>query len=269
MEAHKDGGIKSGETRASIGADPMSLRSRLFHVYWSIRRVVAPQLRYSQYVYEDVLRKYVNPSVDWIEIGCGHAILPPWRSAQERELVANCRAVFGIDYDWPSLKAHATISKKLRGDVSRLPFREEACDLVTANMVVEHLDNPSIQFREIHRILRPKGIFLFHTPNAYGYGVLLSRLVPESIKGKLVQLVEGRQAQDIFETHYAANTEKSIRQLALAAGFEVMEIRLLMTDAIFAMIPPLALVELLWIRLLMSEPFRSLRSNFIVALRKL
>jgi SAM-dependent methyltransferase len=246
----------------------MGIRSRLFNVYWSIRRIVAPQLRYSQYVYEDILRKYVNPSVDWIELGCGHSVLPNWRAVQEQQLVKNCRAVFGIDYDWPSLKAHSTISKKLRGDITRLPFREEAFDLVTANMVVEHLDNPALQFREIHRILRPKGIFLFHTPNAYGYGVLLSRLVPEAIKGKLIQLVEGREEHDIFETHYVANTETSIRQLALEAGFEIAEMHLLVTDAIFAMVPPIALLELLWIRLLMSGAFRSLRTNIIVVLRK-
>ena len=246
----------------------MGIRSRLFNIYWSIRRIVAPQLRYSQYVYEDVLGRYVNPSVDWIEMGCGHSILPSWRVAQERQLVKNCRAIFGIDYDWPSLKAHSTISKKLRGDITRLPFREEAFDLVTANMVVEHLDNPDLQFKEIHRILRPKGIFLFHTPNAYGYGVLLSRLVPEALKGKLIHLVEGREEHDVFETHYAANTEKSIRGLAQGTGFEVVEMHLLVTDAIFAMVPPLALLELLWIRLLMSGPFRSLRTNIIVALRK-
>lgn len=246
----------------------MGIRSRLFNIYWTIRRIVAPQLRYSQYVYEDVLSRYVNPSVDWIEMGCGHSVLPSWRSSQERQLVKNCKAIFGIDYDWPSLKAHSTISKKLRGDITRLPFREEAFDLVTANMVVEHLDNPALQFKEIHRILRPKGVFLFHTPNAYGYGVLLSLLVPEAIKGKLIHLVEGREEHDIFETHYAANTEKSIRRLAQGTGFEIVEMHLLVTDAIFAMVPPLALLELLWIRLLMSGPFRSLRTNIIVALRK-
>ena len=246
----------------------MGIRSRLFNTYWSIRRIIAPQLRYSQYVYEDILQRYVHPSVDWIEMGCGHSILPSWRAAQERQLVNNCKGVFGIDYDWHSLKAHTTISNKLRGDITRLPFKQESFDLVTANMVVEHLHDPDVQFREIQRILRPKGIFLFHTPNAYGYGVILSRLVPEALKGKLIYLVEGREEHDVFETHYAANTEKAIRALAERSGFEVIEMHLLVTDAIFAMFPPLALLELLWIRLLMAGPFRSFRTNIIVALRR-
>lgn len=113
---------------------------------------------------------------------CGHSILPRWRANEELQLVKTCKAIFGIDYDLPSLKAHRNITKKLRGDVTSLPFRSEAFDLVTANMVVEHLDNPNEQFREISRILRPKGVFLFHTPNAYGYGVILSKFVPEWLK---------------------------------------------------------------------------------------
>jgi SAM-dependent methyltransferase len=59
-------------------------------------------------------------------------------------------------------------------------------------MVVEHLDNPDEQFREIGRILKSKGVFLFHTRNAFGYGVILSKVVPEWLKGKLIYLLEGR-----------------------------------------------------------------------------
>ncbi len=246
----------------------MGIRARLFNVYWTIRRIIAPNLRYSQYVYEDILKKYVNPSVYWIEMGCGHSVLPSWRQVEEQQLIKNCKAIFGIDFDWDSLKAHSTILRKLRGDITKLPFKNESFDLVTANMVVEHLDDPTRQFLEINRILRPKGILLFHTPNAKGYGVLLSRLVPEFFKGKLIHLVEGRQEHDVFKTHYAANTEKRIRELAQSNSFEVVELHLLTTDAIFAAFPPLAVIELLWIRLLMSDALRAFRTNIIVAMRK-
>jgi SAM-dependent methyltransferase len=204
-----------------------------------------------------------------VEIGCGHAILPNWRSNEERQLVKTCKTIFGIDYDLPSLKAHRNITKKLRGDVTKLPFRTAAFDLVTANMVVEHLDNPEEQFREINRILKPKGVFLFHTPNAYGYGVILAKFVPEWLKGKVIYLLEGRDEHDVFPTHYKANTETQVKALAQANGFEVLQLDLISTDAIFAVLPPLAALELLWIRLLMTQPFRNLRTNMIVALRKL
>ena len=34
---------------------------------------------------------------------------------------------------------------------------------------LEHLYTPATQFREISRILRPGGVFIFHTPNRRGY----------------------------------------------------------------------------------------------------
>lgn len=236
-------------------------------MYWAARRAIAPALRYSQSTYEDILKQYVNGDTRWIDIGCGHSILPHWRAEQEKQLVKNCKVVAGIDYDLDSLKAHSTISWKLRGDITKLPFRNHSFDLVTANMVVEHLESPHVQFQEIRRILKPEGIFLFHTPNAFGYGVFMARLAPEWLKKKLIYLLEGRQEQDVFETYYRANTEKKITELAQTSGFDVLKIEMLATDAIFAKVPPLFIPELFWIRMLMTKPFRSLRTNVIAVLQ--
>jgi len=35
---------------------------------------------------------------------------------------------------------------------------------------------------EVRRILKPNGIFLFHTPNALSYATLMARMVPEALK---------------------------------------------------------------------------------------
>ncbi|HET7218519.1 MAG TPA: class I SAM-dependent methyltransferase [Vicinamibacterales bacterium] len=246
----------------------MDLRSTLFKLYWRMRRAIAPSLRYSQYTYEESLRRHVAPETRWIDIGCGHSILPSWRANEERQLVQQCRVLVGIDYDLPSLQAHPSIQWRVRGDVTKLPFQNAAFDLVTANMVVEHLDSPEAQFREVSRLLRPKGLFLFHTPNALGYGVMLGRLLPDAVKRRLARVLQGREAHDVFETYYRANTEARIRELASASGFTVATVDIFVADAVFAMIPPLAFLELLWLRLLMTRPFRQFRTNIITVLQK-
>jgi SAM-dependent methyltransferase len=246
----------------------MNLRDVLFKTYWRIRKTIAPTLRYSQYTYEEFLRQYVGGESRWIDIGCGHSLLPSWRSAEERQLVNRCKVLVGIDYDLPSLEQHPTLRWKVRGDVTKLPFRDASFDLVTANMVVEHLDRPELQFREISRLLKPRGLFLFHTPNAHGYGVVVGRLLPDALKRRLALLLQGRKQEDVFETYYRANTESEIRALAQASGFTVAAVELFVADAIFAMIPPIAVLELLWLRLLMTRPFRPFRTNIITVLQK-
>jgi 2-polyprenyl-3-methyl-5-hydroxy-6-metoxy-1,4-benzoquinol methylase len=140
--------------------------------------------------------------------------------------------------------------------------------VATANMVVEHLDNPRIQFAEISRVLKPSGIFIFHTVNETGYFAAMRKITPKPLVKKLARLLDGRQSDDVFEVHYKANREEQIKRLAQETGFELETIKLINSDAVFALVPPLAVVELLWIRLLMNHSLRKLRTNIIVILKK-
>jgi hypothetical protein len=73
----------------------------------------------------------------------------------------------------------------------------------------------------------------------------------------------------MFSLHTTRRIRKlRSKRLLKPMAFEVLQLDLIATDAIFAMLPPLAVLELLWIRLLMTQPFRKLRTNMIVALRK-
>jgi len=243
-------------------------RQNLHRIYDGIERRIVPGLKYSQYLYEEALRESLCERAWWLDLGCGHQVLPPWRAKEEADLVRKAQVVVGLDSDWPSLLKHRSIHHKVRGDISSLPFRDNTFDLVTANMVVEHLAEPGVQFREVHRVLRPGGVFLFHTPNASGYTTVSARLIPEFLKARLIQLLDGRPPEDVFKTHYRANTESQIRRLARETCFEVAKIRFIVSTAKFAVFAPLAFFELFWIRLLMTHRFRPLRTNLIVTLAK-
>lgn len=246
----------------------MDLRKLLGQIYSAMQRLIAPRLRYSQYLYEDVLREYATPETKWLDLGCGHQILPTWRGQQERELVTRCRLIIGLDSDLESLRKHRTISLLVAGSAHQLPLKSNSLDLVTTNMVVEHLDDPERQFQEVSRVLRPGGIFLFHTPNKWAYKTIASMLIPQIIKGKLVYFLEGRKEEDVYPTYYRANTRKKIGVLAVKCRFRVKKLKTIVSSAELAIVPPLAFFELLWIRLLMTKPFAPLRTNIIAALEK-
>jgi SAM-dependent methyltransferase len=247
----------------------MSLRSSVLRATTALQRRIVPELRYSQTQFEEHLQRHGSRATRWLDVGCGHQLLPPWRGEAERALVGQCPVVVGMDYDLDSLRRHRTLRNVLRGDVSHLPFPDATFDLVTANMVVEHLADPAEQFREIARVLRPGGAFLFHTPNAQSYPVRVSRLLPDGVKKRLARVLEDRHAEDVFPTHYRANTEVQVRDIARRTGLAVESIHYTASTPVTAVVPPIALFELLWLRMLLRRPgMAKYRQTLICVLRR-
>ena len=64
----------------------MPLRPTLLEIYRGLEKIIAPGLKYAPYLYGDVLNAHVNSDVDWLDVGCGHHILPLWRGEEERSM---------------------------------------------------------------------------------------------------------------------------------------------------------------------------------------
>lgn len=246
----------------------MGFRDRCFRWYERIQPSLAPGLRYSQEIWQDVLFDIAPAAGRWLDLGCGRGILPSWRQADERRLVALVPALVGLDYDQPSLRENTSIQNRIRGDISHLPFRSESFELVTANMVFEHLLHPEDQLREIARVLRPGGRLVFHTPNLAGYTTCIAWLTPEFLKKPLIAWLENRSQDDVFETHYKINSSGAVEKAAASAGLIVESIEFITSSAEFIVIPPLMLIELVYLRLLGAHALRKLRPNLIVSLRR-
>ena len=269
--------------------------------------LIVPGLRYSQHFYERRLGRSLKPDVDWLDLGCGHQVLPSWRGEHEGELVSACRSVTGIDYDLPSLQHHRSVRRLVRGNISALRLADGSFDFVTANMVVEHFnlsdaehcqDGPMVRRHdtagvadvvdlrrkecECRRAMRVVDVVdpafagvSFRVPavchrigSALGYPTMLGRLVPERVKGPLIRALDSRTSSDVFPTHYRANTGRRVTEVAERAGLTVVGLKMVATDALFAVIPPLAAIELLTIRLLLTKPLRRFRSDIIAVLEK-
>jgi len=242
--------------------------NRSYRFYWRTRSIIAPTLENAQAVYERFLRHVCSSRKSWLELGCGHRLLPRWRSNAEAALVRQSPFIVGVDFEHGSLVKHGTIRRRVRGDALMLPFADETFDLVTANMVLEHLAQPASQLREVYRVLRPEGIFVAHTPNVLGYSVILARLIPEALKATLVRVLQGRLPEDVFRTYYRINSATAFETVGRQAGFAEVTVQQLVTDAQLIVFPPLVIPELLLIRLLMTRPFKRFRTNLIAVLRK-
>lgn len=245
-----------------------SLRAALYRFYFRAEKRITPALRSSQYAYYEALRSALAGSPRWLDLGCGHQVFADWMTREQEAVIRQSALVAGIDLDWEGLRRHAGIQRRVLGDLTHLPFRSRAWDVISANMVLEHLADPAVVLREIHRALVPGGALVFHTPSLYHWGTLVARALPDGVKKRLIRFFEGRAEEDVFHTHYRINTEAAVRRYAEQCGFEVTAIAHVSSSATLKMLGPIVLLELLYLRLIEHPRLAPLRSGLVVTLRK-
>lgn len=197
----------------------VSKRSEQFYAR-TLRRLV-PDAEHQQSSYFRLLRDFVRPGITWLDAGCGHTLVPEWmKGARELEesFLNAARAVVGCDADTASLSAHRKI-RRVACNVEELCFREGVFDLVTCNVVAEHLEHPDRAFVEFLRVLKAGGRLVIHTPNLWHWATVASLLTPHWFHERAVKFLDGRETQDVFPTRYRANTARALRRKLRWAGF--------------------------------------------------
>ena len=63
------------------------------------------------------------------------------------------------------LNDRGLFSPLLAADAESLPWPAASFDIVVADSVIEHLERPDLALAEIHRVLRPGGVFAAWSPN--------------------------------------------------------------------------------------------------------
>jgi ubiquinone/menaquinone biosynthesis C-methylase UbiE len=113
------------------------------------------------------LAERLPPNGRILEVGCGTGGL----------LVASARAgkaIEGVDIAsrWliaarRRLSDHGLAVSLLAASAERLPYSNDRFDVVVADSLLEHLDNPARALREWARVLRPGGRLIVWSPNRY------------------------------------------------------------------------------------------------------
>ena len=133
-----------------------------------------------------------------LDVGCGAGLL--LQIARENGWNAH-----GLDVSESSVKHVRTLGLEVfQGELNQAGFETERFDVITAVEFVEHLVDPMTVVSEVHRVLRPGGLFWLTTPHA---GSLTARL-----KGLSWRSISPPEHLQLFSI-------EGMRKLLLRAGF--------------------------------------------------
>lgn len=210
---------------------------------------LVPDSDYHQNRYAATLWRALPDNGTWVDLGAGRRLHGGWVGPSCDELRRKAGAVVGVDVVAPHLRAHPHLTGAAVGWGEALPIRTASADLVSANMVLEHLADPLGVFREVARILKPGGAFVFVTPNrAHPVIRAVALLLHPKVRTALAWLLERREAAHIFHTHYRANRLLDLLRLAWEAGLNVERLTPFASFPMFRRVPPLLALEAAWIR---------------------
>lgn len=172
--------------------------------------------------YAKCIAEHLTPETRWLDAGTGSRLLEEDLDALENWLVQRSGMTVGMDI---RVTQHLNIRSLVGGSVYDLPFADRTFDLVTCNVVMEHLGQPEKALAEVARVLVRGGALIVNTPNLWNYGVLanaiFSKILPEQWRLGLVRATDSREPEDIFPVRYRANTLRRLHSLLRANGLKV------------------------------------------------
>ncbi len=238
-----------------------------------LQKWLLPPIEWNQVTYGKLVLRHLRSTTQWLDVGCGWRVLGKDLDPMENLLLGSAGRVVGIDPEFASLSKHRNLKLRCVSHMKALPFSAGSFDLVTSNMVVEHLPDPRSAFADVARVLRPGGLFILHTPNLVNYAVFLNhtlgRWLPRDWVLRAIKQGERREAQDVFPTFYRANSARHLNALAKSVGLSVESLSALPPPQPFSrFFAPLALVQILLMRLMLTKPFRGYGATLLVAIRK-
>lgn len=139
--------------------------------YWEARQ-------YEHLAEDLVLKKFFNfipKKGSLVDIGGGFGRLGPLYAPVFRKSIL-------LDPSERLLKVAQKLTKKyshfrvIKGDASRLPLKTNSFDVALMIRTVHHLSSPDNAFKEVNRVLKPKGYFMLEFANKLHFKAILKSL---------------------------------------------------------------------------------------------
>jgi SAM-dependent methyltransferase len=124
------------------------------------RTIFHPQFFAKKFAWQAVELAQKESKGVLLDIGCGRM---PYRNV----LLPKVKKYIGLDHPETAKLYNGEVKPDIYADATKIPLKDKSIDTVLMLMVLEHLDNPQKALKEIKRILKPGGRFIFSTVQMY------------------------------------------------------------------------------------------------------
>jgi ubiquinone/menaquinone biosynthesis C-methylase UbiE len=179
----------------------------------------------------DTLKKYCNPNFVVLDLGAGSGEGKPEFYSIKRLVKVN----IGVDINKEIYK-NEIVDKKVFGNVYSLPFHEEAFDLIYTDYFLEHIGLADDFVKEVRRVLKKGGFFIFRTPNLCHYVPLMAKAMSKISRSTLISFMKKygskNEASSLF---YKMNTTGKLKKLFQENGFSIELLQLIEKEPSYLM----------------------------------
>lgn len=160
-----------------------------------------------------------------LDVGCGDGGTKSKDKVILRRQLVNLKGkvkkVIGIDIDMRGQQNILIDEFKLIENKNHWPVENNSIDLILADYVLEHFENPEIFFSESKRVLKNKGQICIRTSNSWNYIVILAKLFPANWHKKIIKKVQPtRASKDVYHTFYHCNSFLKLQKMLKKFNFK-------------------------------------------------
>jgi 2-polyprenyl-3-methyl-5-hydroxy-6-metoxy-1,4-benzoquinol methylase len=177
-----------------------------------------PDFKDVGYFFKKYLEQYIKSETRLLDLGCG-------RQSFGQEYYQKAKIKVGIDPDAEALYDNKLMDEKHCLAIQDIPDNFGEFDVVIAQWVFEHLQNPSEDIKRISKLCKKDGHLIFMTTNIYSPIIFLSNLFPIALKKYLRKLFLKINEDDTYPTVYKINSIAKIDYYLSQNSFQKVEMK--------------------------------------------
>lgn len=139
----------------------------------------------------------------WINSSCEYR-------KEIRTLKGKVKRVYACDLD-DAIYLNKTVDEVLDFKNGKVSAPDGFFDIIIADYVLEHIQDPKMFYKEINRLLKNGGWLCARTPHKYNYVSIFASLINNKYHSKALKYIQpNRKEEDVFNTFYRLNTLRKI-----------------------------------------------------------